>query len=767
MATQRVRAFAADDISQVADLHRGIYRMNEERSPELELSYRRFFQDVYLNNPWYDGTLGSLVCEDSTGKVIGFLGVMPRPMRMQGRFIQAAVSSMFMVDPNHRLGLAAVQLVKSFLSGPQDLSYSDESTSPSRRLWERLGGVTSMLHSMHWIRPLRPAGLLNVQLSQRNGLRALAKATAPFCWVADAAISRLRSGPFFCPRPRLSGEDTDIHTLLECSSALRDSQALRPEYDERSLGWLLELASHGDSDSLKKVAVRSTSGNLVGWYVYCLGREGIAEVLQMEAKQNFTKDVVDHLLSRAKGEGAVAVTGRLDSRYMEDLGSGCMMRPRYWMLAHSRNPQLLSLIDRGEPCLTRLEGEWCMQFHISRYRGAISENYSPGLPHEVLADSTVSVKAERGGVEVVDLLGDEWRRLCEEGPCQEPFCRPEWVAAYIRAFEPREKVVVLTARVGGVLQAVLPLIEKRALFYGLPVTKLRGAANAHSCRFDMVRSAGADGDRAVQAVWKFLKQLPGWDLIELPYVAEGGSLDQMAGSARLDGYPVGQKESMRSPYLPLNLQGLGKDPLLYQTTAGFRAIVRRKGRQIKGQGELVLRRLNSADPVSLQTFYDLERSGWKGREGTAIACSADTRQFYDEIARHGARFGYLSLSFLEFNGHTIAAQFGITHGGRYFMPKLAFDENYRPYGPGHLLIHAIMLDCVEHGLSEYDFTGPWAEYKAKWTSSTRLHSTLTIFRKGFVGQSLHSAKFRFEAGAKDMLRPLFSAAKKNGKHLQV
>jgi len=759
MASQRVRTFGADDIPQVAELHRSMFRGNDEQSPELEHSYRCFFQEVYLNNPWYDGRISPLICEDDNGKVIGFLGVMPRPMRLNGRSIQAAVSSMFMVDPNHRFGLAAVQLMKTFLGGPQDLSLADESTGASRKLWERLGGVTSLLRSIYWTRPLRPARLLNVHLSQRDGFRGLATLSKPLFWAADAAIARVRPSPFYCSRPRLSGEDTDIRTLLECCRGLGDSQTLGPEYDEQSLGWLLEMASHGDA--LEKVAVRSSSGNIVGWYVYYLSPAGIAELLQIGANQSFAKDVMDHLLSHAQRHGAVAVTGRLDPRYMEGLGAACMMRPRYWMLVHSRHPELLSLMDRGEPYLTRLEGEWCMQFHTSRYRSLASGNSSAASP-QIFTDSAVSVQAERGGVEVVDLLGDEWRRLFDEGCCQEPFCRPEWIAAYIRAFAAQEKVVVVTARVGGVLRAVLPLIETRTVFCGLPVTTLRGAANAHSCRFDMVRSAGMEGDAAVLAVWRFLRKLQGWDLIELPHVPEGGALEGLAAAARLDGFPVGEKESMRSPYLPLSWIGSGQDPLLLQTTSGFRANIRRKGRQIQGRGDLVMRRVNTADANWLQTFYDLERSGWKGREGTAIACSEETRQFYDEIARNGERFGYLSLSFLEFNGHTIAAQFGITHGGRYFMPKLAFDENYRQYGPGHLLIHAIMRDCVARGLSEYDFTGPWAEYKAKWTSTTRVHSTLTIFRQGFPGWVLHAAKFKVEAGVRNMLRPWLPARRKKG-----
>src|SRR6185369_17247575 len=130
----------------------------------------------------------------------------------------------------------------------------------------------------------------------------------------------------------------------------------------------------------------------------------------------------------------------------------------------------------GEPFLTRLEGEWCMQFHIARYKNLIAEkSSSPAAPY-VLTAPAPTVKAETGGVEVVDLLGDEWRRLHEESACQEPFYRPEWVSAYIRAFASEKKVVVVTARVGGVLRAVLPLIEERSICCGAPITKLHGAA---------------------------------------------------------------------------------------------------------------------------------------------------------------------------------------------------------------------------------------------------------------------------------------------------
>ena len=312
------------------------------------------------------------------------------------------------------------------------------------------------------------------------------------------------------------------------------------------------------------------------------------------------------------------------------------------------------------------------------------------------------------------------------------------------------------------MRAVLPLVEERGFFCGVPVTRLQGAANAHSCRFDMVRSAGPEGDAAGLATWRFLKELPGWDLIELHDVPQDGALEGLLEAARLDAFPVGRKQSVASPYVPLYGLGDGPDPWLLRTSANFRSNVRRKGRQLRSRGQLTLRRSDQADPALLQTFYDLESLGWKGKQETAIACHKSTRQFYDEIALNGERYGYLTLYFLEFDGHPVAAQFGITYGGRYFMPKLAINEEYRPYGPGHLLINEILRDCVSRGILEYDFTGPWAEYKAKWTSANRAHSNFWIFRKGAAGQLLHAMKFKVEAGLKETLRPWVHAVRNGG-----
>ncbi len=360
-------------------------------------------------------------------------------------------------------------------------------------------------------------------------------------------------------------------------------------------------------------------------------------------------------------------------------------------------------------------------------------------------------ETRKGGVELIEELAPEWRELCEEGLYDEPFYRPEWIGAYVRAFAPKAMLLVTTVRVNGRLRGVLALMAERTTFYGLPVNKLRSPANSHCPRFDLVHGAGSHCAAVVLEVWASLKNTPGWDVLEVQDVPQGGALERLLLAAKLDGYPTGQWESMRSPYITLPGPGANMETVLARTDGKFRYNLRRGMRRLEAKGAVRLVRIDRADPAMLEHFYKLERSGWKGKEGSAIACDTNTRQFYDSVAREAERFGYLSLYLLECNGSPVAMHFGLTHRGRYFLPKPAYEESYKDCSPGHLLVHEVLRDCVERGLVEFDFVGPWMDWKGEWASEVRPHAWCYVFNKGFFGHALHALKFRFGPAVKRRL----------------
>jgi CelD/BcsL family acetyltransferase involved in cellulose biosynthesis len=354
--------------------------------------------------------------------------------------------------------------------------------------------------------------------------------------------------------------------------------------------------------------------------------------------------------------------------------------------------------------------------------------------------ASMVVSAYRGGVEVIERWADDWRELCVESVDDQPFYHPEWIAAHIRAFTPKANVLLLMGTCDGRLHLALPLLEERALFYGLPVRRLRAPVNGHTCRFDAARRPGPQGDLALQALWEYLKSLPTWDLVEVSYMPIGGTVSALALAAEADGFQTAQLPMSPNPYVPIppDLQSLCQLPVNKKLRSQLRGI----RNALAKKGQLKLRRVGAANSASLQRFYELESAGWKGVEGTAIAYTEQGPQFYNEISKWAESLGCLCMYTLELDDQLLAAHFGLSYRGRYFSPKVAYNENFKPWAPGHLIVEEILRDCAARQVHEYDITGQNDEWKAKWTSQTRPQCTQYIFRKGISGSIAHALGFR-------------------------
>lgn len=343
----------------------------------------------------------------------------------------------------------------------------------------------------------------------------------------------------------------------------------------------------------------------------------------------------------------------------------------------------------------------------------------------------------------------EWLQLCQGASSVGPFCRPEWVAAYMRSFQPDKRVLLLQARLNGRLHAILPLVERTSSVGGMVFRTLQGAANVHSCRFDLVRETGARGDLALEALWSALKELRGWDSIEISRVPENGAAEQLLRLAQRDGFGVGRWPSNQSPYISLNAL-VAADPSCLLRNAHFRQNFRRRLRKAESM-PIVLRRVTEFSQDELDKFFALEQKGWKGTHGTAIACSPAIRNFYTDIAKSAAEAGYLSLYFLELEGTPIAAHFGLTYGGRYMSPKVAYDEAHATLGPGHLIVYFIIRDLARRRCSEFDFLGPMMPWKSEWATGVRPHSNCYIFQKNLRGHLSSFSRFTVLSAARKIV----------------
>jgi CelD/BcsL family acetyltransferase involved in cellulose biosynthesis len=371
------------------------------------------------------------------------------------------------------------------------------------------------------------------------------------------------------------------------------------------------------------------------------------------------------------------------------------------------------------------------------------------LPTSETAPPSLDLAVEEVSTFAVFLdLEKEWNALVEATGAG-LFSRHEHIRVWLESFGPEAgKLVVLTARdAAGALVAALPLLAERGSVCGLPARQLVAAANTHSCRFDMIAEEPRSAGRAFLA---HLLVRPGWDVLRLIDVPEGGNAWQIHRAAKEAALPVGAWESQRSPYLTFPSS---YDELLAGKSAQFRANLRRRRRQLERMGPLRFERVTDKTHLQecLEEGFALERSGWKGDQGTAIAQDEPTRAFYTRLAESASSRGHLSLGFLRVGGTPVAFHYGLTYGGVYHVPKLAYDESLKGCSPGLVLLEEAIKDGITRGLRAYDFLGTEAEWKNNWSTEARPHHWLFIFRDTTVGHVLHKAKFDWIPAARRVL----------------
>lgn len=358
-----VRPFVEDDIPQVAELHARVNAVGDKLAARLQDAYRKFFLDVFLRSDASSNGVGSFVYQELDGSISGFQGVRLRRMIFEGQPVAMAACSHFVVDPARR-GVRGVRLLKNLMNGPQDLTLADESNDTARRLWEWCGGTTALLYSLHWVRPLRLAESAVTLLLKSKSPR-LARLSTPFARMVDALCSRVTRGALRTFAPEGSRETLDQATIATYLPEFTGGRSLRPDYADGSLSWILERArTRNVGGQFRQVVVKDEKQEIVGWYIYFANRGGIGQVLQIAARRQGAGFVLDHLIEDGLRSGVVALAGRLDPAFAAELSERhCLFYRRgHWALAHSKDPKLLSAIERGDAFLSRLEGEFCMRF---------------------------------------------------------------------------------------------------------------------------------------------------------------------------------------------------------------------------------------------------------------------------------------------------------------------------------------------------------------------------------------------------------------------
>jgi hypothetical protein len=239
-------------------------------------------------------------------------------------------------------------------------------------------------------------------------------------------------------------------------------------------------------------------------------------------------------------------------------------------------------------------------------------------------------------------------------------------------------------------------------------------------------------------MWEALRGDAWWQVVEVEDVPVDGAFSHLLRKAQDSGYLIAEWSTRIMPTLSIPKSGadpLSNCPVNFKT---LRSRLKGKLTRLHQEDKVIFQVHTERCEEHLKRFLQLEASGWKQAQGSAIACSAVVTRFYGEIFKALEERGMARFYSMQVGEKTVAMHLGIASRGAYYAPKVAYDECFSRFSPGQLLNRYVIEDLCEQGFHTYDFLGPRAMWKAVWTSRVRPHNNYYIFRPTIKGRALHA-----------------------------
>ena len=127
----------------------------------------------------------------------------------------------------------------------------------------------------------------------------------------------------------------------------------------------------------------------------------------------------------------------------------------------------------------------------------------------------------------------------------------------------------------------------------------------------------------------------------------------------------------------------------------------------------------------IETFIELEHTGWKGAQGTSLRSDPQQATFFREMIRAFRADGDVFFTELRLEDEVIASTCNLRSGGDGFAFKCSFESRYSKYGPG-ILNELGFLKALEHDVDDFRFidsgSTPGSFIEELWPDRVPLHS---------------------------------------------
>ena len=348
-------------------------------------------------------------------------------------------------------------------------------------------------------------------------------------------------------------------------------------------------------------------------------------------------------------------------------------------------------------------------------------------------DEDVSITLFQG-MEGLESLRDAWSEIVSGMTSRHFFHLWEWHHSYLKCLEPDPKgLKYFLFTKGEIPVAIFPLRFTEISLGGLKFKAFTFPSHNHMLLCDVVCHGEALHLPLIQLLGQHLRnQGKPWDMIQLPNLLEDACAIQV-----INNHPPSRfllKHEGHCDFMDTTgtyesfLSGLSKN---------FRRSLKRANQYLNELPGLQFTFAQTGPELDerFEAFMDVESSGWKGTLGigTAIKLHPSLRCFYQTLTRSLSASGSVSINTLTTDGKCIAAQFCLLLDHTAYILKIGYDESYKRYAPGNLLLDIFVKRSMEGRAIKSINLITDAEWHEDWRPNSYDKSKLYIFNAASAG----------------------------------
>ena len=354
-------------------------------------------------------------------------------------------------------------------------------------------------------------------------------------------------------------------------------------------------------------------------------------------------------------------------------------------------------------------------------------------------DEDVSITLFRG-IKGLESLRDAWNEIVTGMTRRHFFHLWEWHYSYLKCLapDPDAKMLFLFKK-GETPVAIFPLQFTKFFLGGLKLKTLAFPSHNHLLLCDLICHRDALHLPLFQLLNRYLRNHnQSWDLIQLPHLLEDACSIQV-----IHNHPSSRFMLKHEGRCDFMVTTGTYDSFLSGISKNLRRNIKRAKQSLDELSGVAFTFTQSGPELEekLDAFLDVEASGWKGAlgSGTAIKLHPDLQCFYRTLTRILSASGRVSINALTADGKCIAAQFCILLDDTAYILKIGYDEGYKRYAPGNLLVDLFVKRGIEDGTIECINLITDAEWHVDWRPSAYDKSTLYLFNAtpaGLIGYAI-------------------------------